>query len=163
MLPQVNDAETARNLVEWCCYPPAGTRGVALSARGAGYGRSRHGDVGALDHGVIRIAQIETRAAVEAVDEIAAVDGIDILFVGPTDLSHSLGVPGQFSHETFEAALRTIAEVGTARGRVLGAYLPSMAELNRYRDLGFTFLSIASDSGSLTAAFGTARSAAAAE
>jgi 4-hydroxy-2-oxoheptanedioate aldolase len=161
MVPQVNDAETARRLVEWCQYPPSGSRGVALSARGAGYGRSKHGDVGALDRGIVRIAQVETRAAVDAVDEIAAVDGIDILFVGPTDLSHSLGIPGQFDHPIFEAALQAIVEAATGHGRALGVYLSALTQLDRYRDLGFTFISIASDSGSLVAAFGSARDGAA--
>jgi 2-keto-3-deoxy-L-rhamnonate aldolase RhmA len=162
MVPQVNDAQTARQLVEWCRYPPSGTRGVGLSARGAGYGRSRHADVAVLDASVIRIAQVETRAAVEVVDEIAAVEGIDVLFVGPSDLSHSLGIPGQFDHPTFDAALRAIAKASTADGPALGVYLPAISELHRYRDLGFTFMSIASDSASLVAAFGTARDAAAA-
>jgi 2-keto-3-deoxy-L-rhamnonate aldolase RhmA len=163
MVPQVNDADTARQLVAWCQYPPAGSRGVALSARGAGYGRSAHGDVGTLNREIVRIAQIETRSAVEAVDEIAAVDGIDVLFVGPSDLSHSLGVPGRFDDPSFERALRAIAQASTDHGHALGVHLPSVAEIDRYRDLGFTLISIAADSTGLASAFRSALSTAAME
>jgi 2-keto-3-deoxy-L-rhamnonate aldolase RhmA len=160
MVPQVNDAALARQVVEWCQYPPAGSRGVALSARGAGYGRSKHEDVGRLDSEIVRIAQIETGTAVEAVDAIAAVDGIDVLFVGPSDLSHSLGVPGEFDHPKFGSALDSIADAARRHGCILGVHLPNVGELTRYRRLGFTFVSIAADTSGLMSFFTTAISAA---
>ena len=153
MVPQVNDAATARDVVRWCEYPPTGSRGVALSARGASYGGSKHGDVGALSHEVVRIAQIETEVAVGAINAIAAVDGIDVLFVGPSDLSHSLGIPGQFDDPRFGSAVEAIAVAATRHGRALGVHLPNLEQLSRYRDLGFTLVSIAADSTSLLAAF----------
>ncbi len=156
MVPQVNSAEMARQFVDWCHYPPAGSRGVALSARGAGYGGSKHGDVGSLDRAIVRIAQIETQAAVDAVDEIAAVDGIDVLFVGPSDLSHSLGIPGQFDDPRFAAALGAIATAAGRHDRALGVHIPNVGELGRYRDLGFTLVSVSADSTGLASTFRTA-------
>src|SRR5439155_1164490 len=76
--------------------PPAGTRGVALLTRGGRLGSVKHAGVAALNDDIVGIVQIESPGALEAADEIAAVDGVDVLFVGPADLSHSLGVPGQF-------------------------------------------------------------------
>lgn len=163
MVPQVNDAETARRFVEWCHYPPSGSRGVALSARGAGYGRAKHGDVGPLSREIVRIAQIETGAAVDAVDAIAAVDGIDVLFVGPSDLSHSLGIPGRFDDPGFGSALASIAAAAGRHGRALGVHLPNLGELARYRELGFTLISIAADSTTMAAAFRGAIEAATAQ
>lgn len=153
MVPQVDDAETARQVVDWCRYPPSGSRGVALSARGADYGRSKHSDVGTLSGQIVRIAQIETGAAVGAVDAIAAVDGIDVLFVGPSDLSHSLGIPGRFDDPRFGSALASIAAAATRHGCALGVHLPNVGELARYRELGFTLVSIAADSTSLATVF----------
>ena len=160
MLPQVSSAETARQFVNWCQYPPRGSRGVALSARGAGYGGSKHADVEALDRAVVRIAQIETLAAIDAIDEIAAVDGLDVLFVGPSDLSHSLGIPGRFDDSAFAGALGAIASAAARHGRALGVHLPNVNELSRYRDLGFTLISVSSDSIGLAATFKTAIEAA---
>jgi 2-dehydro-3-deoxyglucarate aldolase/4-hydroxy-2-oxoheptanedioate aldolase len=153
MVPQVNDVATARQVVDWCRYPPSGARGVALSARGADYGGRGHAEVGDIDGAVVRIAQVETRAAVDAVDQIAAVDGLDVLFVGPSDLSHSMGIPGRFGDPSFAQALASIADAGAAHGRALGVHLPNMTELARYLDHGFTFISVAADSLSLAASF----------
>jgi 2-dehydro-3-deoxyglucarate aldolase/4-hydroxy-2-oxoheptanedioate aldolase len=153
MVPQVNDLDTATSMASWLRYPPSGSRGVALSARSSGYGATGHDGVGLIDAAVVGIAQVETRTAVDNVDAIAAVEGIDCLFVGPSDLSHSLGVPGRFGDPLFDAALRRIAEAGARHGTALGVHLPGMSELGRYRDLGFTLLSVGADGSGLLAAF----------
>lgn len=153
MVPQVNDVETARTVTSWLRYPPEGIRGVALSARGAGYGAVSHSGTGGLNDSVVSMLQIETRAAVEAVDAIASVDGVDVIFVGPTDLSHSLGVPGQFDAPAFAEALQRISDAAHRHGRALGVYLPNIAELERYRSLGFRVLSVTGDGTALRASF----------
>lgn len=153
MVPQVNDADIAGNVAAWLRYPPSGLRGVALSARGAGFGATGHGDVGLLDASVVGIAQIETRMAVDNVEAIAAIDGIDCLFVGPSDLSHSLGLPGRFGDPGFDEALRRIARAADRHGRALGVHLPGISEIDRYRALGFTLLSLGADGTGLLATF----------
>jgi 2-keto-3-deoxy-L-rhamnonate aldolase RhmA len=153
MVPQVNDSESARELASWLRYPPTGVRGVALSARGAAYGEMGHADVGRIDASVVGIAQIETRTAVDNVEAIATIEGIDCLFVGPSDLSHSLGIPGRFGDDAFDAALRRISDAAMGRELALGVHLPNLSELERYRALGFTFISLGADAGTLLGSF----------
>ena len=96
MLPQVRTVAEARDGVSWMRYPPAGVRGVALFTRGAGYGAVDHPDVAArVNESLLGVFQVESPEAVAAADDLAAIDGVDVLFVGPADLSHSMGIPGQ--------------------------------------------------------------------
>ena len=71
---------------------------MALGARGAMTAGIGHGDVATFADRLALVVQIENPEIVDAADEVAAIDGVDVLFVGPTDLSHSLGIPGQFDH-----------------------------------------------------------------
>ena len=86
-------------------YPPDGTRGSRSSTRGAGLGGLATRDVRAINRASSAIIQIESPSAVEHAAEIAAIDGVDVLFVGPADLSHSLGVPGQFDDPRYLGAI----------------------------------------------------------
>ena len=95
MVPRVDLPEQAREAISFMRYPPDGARGLALSTRGAGLGELGHTQIQAINRRILGIIQIESRSAVEHAAEIAAIDGVDVLFVGPTDLSHSLGVPGR--------------------------------------------------------------------
>lgn len=150
MVPQVNDAATAREVVSWLRYPPAGVRGVALGIRGLGYGTGGHAAVDRHNERVTCVVQIETRAAVEAADEMAAIDGVDCLFVGPTDLSHALGVRGDIGHPTFRAAIATVAEAATRHGKAAGVMLWTPADAAPYVDLGYTVLSLSNDGAVLS-------------
>ena len=152
MVPQVNTGETAREVAGFLRYPPVGVRGVALSARGAGYGAAGHGDVASLGEALLGIAQVETVTAVEHVDAIAEIDGIDVLFVGPSDLSHSLGIPGAFDNPAYGDAVDRIVAAAARHGKILGVHLPSPAAAGRYLELGFTFVSVAGDGQLLGAA-----------
>ena len=96
-------------------YPPDGGRGLALSTRGAGLGALGHTDIQAINRRILGIIQIESPSAVEHAAEIAAIDGVDVLFVGPTDLSHSLGVPGRFDDPGYLAALERVTTAAEAR------------------------------------------------
>ena len=77
-------------------------------------GEVGHGSISALNQRVIGVIQIESPQAVDSADEIAAIDGVDVLFVGPTDLSHSLGIPGQFDDPAFIDALRRVVSATEA-------------------------------------------------
>lgn len=145
MVPQVNDAATAREVVRWLRYPPAGVRGVALGIRGLGYGSGGHTAVDRHNERVTCIVQIETGAAVEAADEMAAIDGIDCLFVGPTDLTHALGVRGDIAHPTYRAAITTVADAAKRHGKAAGVMLWDPAHAPTYAELGYTLFSISND------------------
>ncbi|MEZ4596847.1 MAG: aldolase/citrate lyase family protein [Chloroflexota bacterium] len=150
MVPQVNDAATAREVVGWLRYPPAGVRGVALGTRGNAYGTGGHAAVDRHNERVTCIVQVETGAAVEAADQMAAIDGVDCLFVGPTDLSHALGVRGDITHPTFRAAIATVAQAAARHGKAAGVMLWTPADASGYLDLGYTFLSLSNDGAVLS-------------
>jgi 2-dehydro-3-deoxyglucarate aldolase/4-hydroxy-2-oxoheptanedioate aldolase len=125
VVPLVADAEQARTIVECAKYPPAGRRGTAF---GVAHDDYRVGDLDLsakmrrIDHEVMIIAQIETVRGLEDVDRIAAVDGVDALWIGQYDLTTSLGIPGQFDHPEFRDATRRVVEACRRHGKtsVLG-------------------------------------------
>ena len=98
MLPNVNTPEEARNAVNYSRYPPHGTRGVSSVNRGMQYGTRFEEQLETAHLSTLLIAQIESPMALANLEEIAGVDGIDALFVGPGDLSVSMGIPKQFDH-----------------------------------------------------------------
>ena len=151
MVPQVNDARDAGDLARFLRYPPLGVRGVGLSARGAGYGSAKHSDVDSISRSLVGIAQIETREGLEHAAEIASVDGIDVLFVGPSDLSHALGVPGEFDDKTYMDAIETISRAAQDHHKAAGVHIPASTEFQRYYSKGFRFISIGSDNAAISA------------
>lgn len=110
-VPHVSSAETARAAVRAVRYPPLGDRGMAAGSRAAEFGR-----IALVDHmaqsnrEIILACMIEDMEAVERIDEISAVDGVDLLAVGPSDLSRSLGVSGQPDHPRLVAAIDRVRE-----------------------------------------------------
>jgi 2-keto-3-deoxy-L-rhamnonate aldolase RhmA len=145
MVPRVDVPDQAREAVSFMRYPPDGVRGLALSTRGAGMGELGHGDIQAINQQLLGIIQIESRSAVEYAEEIAAIDGVDVLFVGPTDLSHSLGVPGRFDDAGYLAALERVVAAAEGAGKATGILLRDAAALPRHRELGFRFIGLGSD------------------
>src|ERR1700758_3708610 len=121
-VPHVSSAETTREAVQAVRYPPLGERGMAAGSRAADYGRIPLVEHMAQSNREILLAcMIEDMAAVERIDEIAAVDGVDLLAVGPSDLSRSLGVAGTPDHPRLVAASDRGREAGAKSG---GARLP---------------------------------------
>jgi 2-keto-3-deoxy-L-rhamnonate aldolase RhmA len=145
MVPRVDLPEQAREAISFMRYPPDGARGLALSTRGAGLGEVGHSQIQAINRRILGIIQIESRSAVEHSAEIAAIDGVDVLFVGPTDLSHSLGVPGGFDAPGYLDAIRHVAATAESAGKVAGILLRDASSLGRHRDLGFRFIGLGSD------------------
>lgn len=122
MCPAVNSVEEAEMAARACRYPPAGLRGVAPTVvRAANYGRGWRAYMEQSDRDVLCMAQIETRAGLAAVDAIAAVEGVDMLFIGPMDLSADLGFPGEPDHPEVEAAVRRVAAAAAAAGKLAGS------------------------------------------
>ena len=138
MIPQVSTPEEAREIVSWLRFQPVGKRGVALFTRGLDFGSGGHGAVGPRNEEVIGILQIESGAAVKAADGIAAVDGVDVLFVGPTDLSHALGIPGQIDHPDYQAAIEEVARAAKSHGKAAGVLVWKPEDAARYAELGYT-------------------------
>jgi 2-keto-3-deoxy-L-rhamnonate aldolase RhmA len=152
MLPQLQSLDAVREAVSFLRYPPVGQRGVALRTRGASMGSLGHADVArVVNDRVVGIVQVEHPAIVAAADEIAAMPEVDVVFVGPADLSHSLGVPGQFQDATYQAALRTVADACRAHGKGAGILIYDTAVLPAHLDLGFTFIGLGSEGSYVSA------------
>jgi len=151
MLPQLQSAEGVREAVGYLKYPPVGVRGVALRTRGADMGTLAHGDVARIvNERVVGIVQIESPGTVAEADEIAAIDGVDVLFVGPADLSHGLGVPGRFDDPTYLDALRTVVAGCDRHGKAAGILLYDTAVLPAHLELGFRFIGLGSEGSYVT-------------
>lgn len=166
MAPRIESAEEARELVRACRYPPQGDAaegpaGEAVDSDGVrgrrGVAAARASDYGARIDEVVRgvnddlavIAQIETGAAVDAAAEIAAVPGIDALFVGPADLSASLGCFREFDDPEFEAAIADTLAAGDEAGVPVGTLATSEERIDAWLDAGFDFLIAGTDAGFL--------------
>jgi 2-keto-3-deoxy-L-rhamnonate aldolase RhmA len=146
MLPQLQSADEVRQAVSFLRYPPVGQRGIALRTRGAEMGRLGHADVArVVNDRIVGIVQIESRGALAAVDEIATLDEVDVLFVGPADLSHSLGVPGRFDDEIYLDAIRSVVAASDAHGKAAGILIYDAAVLERHLELGFRFIGLGSE------------------
>ena len=118
MVPMVESGEQARQIVAACKYPPAGRRGAAFGIAHDDYtGGDVVGKMTSANEQQLLIAQIETKAGLAAAADIAAVNGIDVLWVGQFDLTSSLGIPGQFDHPEFLAALENVVEVAEKNGQ----------------------------------------------
>ena len=145
VIPRLDSTDDAREAVSFLRYPPDGVRGVALLTRGARLGTVGHGDVATLNRDIVGIVQIESPGALRDAGEIAAVDGVDVLFVGPADLSHSLGVPGRFGEAIYQDALRRVVEACRANGKAAGILLYDHASFGPHLELGFTFVGVGAD------------------
>lgn len=151
MIPYVNTVEEAQHAVSAMRYPPQGSRGVARFQRAAGFGQRFESYFAEANANLLTIVQIETKEAVNHVEEIAAVDGVDVLFVGPLDLSVSLGIPQQVTHPDFRAALARVIAAGHRAGKAVGILIPSPDALPATLEDGFTFIAVGSDGGLVAA------------
>jgi 4-hydroxy-2-oxoheptanedioate aldolase len=145
VVPRLDTADQAREAVTFLRYPPDGQRGVALLTRGARLGTVAHADVASLNRDIVGIVQIETPSALHEADAIAAIDGVDVLFVGPADLSHSLGIPGQFGNATYLAALESVVAACRAHRKAAGILLYDPASFGPHLEMGFTFVGLGAD------------------
>jgi 2-keto-3-deoxy-L-rhamnonate aldolase RhmA len=155
MCPQVNSVEEAEAWASALHYGPAGSRGIALFHRGARFGT----DPDAIEHARARtlgVAQIESPEAVEACEEIAAIEGIDVLFVGPSDLSYSMGIFRQFDDPRFRAAIERIVAAASTAGKTAGVFLSSVDGVPAAIADGFRMIAIGSDGGYMMQAAGAA-------
>jgi 4-hydroxy-2-oxoheptanedioate aldolase len=148
MFPYVANAVEAARGVDCMKYPPLGTRGVAQNIRATDFGRNWKTYLQEANQRSLVVVQIETPDAVANADEMAAVPGVDVLFVGPMDLSVNLGHPGDFSSTKFVQSLKQVVSACQKHGKVAG--ILSRPELVReHQALGFRFVALGSDSGAI--------------
>jgi len=143
IVPMVNTAEQAEAMVQSCRYDPKGVRSNAGIRGEWGEFGSYRDYLDAVNDNVVIVPMIETREAMENIDAICAVDGVDVLLVGPSDLSIALGVPLDYESDTYQAGLDQIAEGCARHGVVPGMYfIPPGMDPNFYVEKGFKFFTL---------------------
>ena len=146
MVAQIRNVAEVQRVVQWAKYPPVGVRGLFLANFEAGYGTANPGQfTEQANRDRWLCIQIETVEAVECADEIAAVEGVDSLFVGPSDLSCALGVPGQAMHPKCIAALEKVSAAVKKAGKSWGVLTRSPEHGAKCRELGCQLFSLAGD------------------
>jgi 2-dehydro-3-deoxyglucarate aldolase/4-hydroxy-2-oxoheptanedioate aldolase len=151
MFPRLDSVEHVRTAVRHLRYPPDGDRGVATYNRVYDFGL-RPERLATANESVVGIVQVESRRALEAAAGIAAVPGVDVLFVGPRDLSTDLGCPGRFDHPDFEQALDQVLTAAKNAGVAAGILAADARQAAAYSSLGFRFVGVGSDASLLARA-----------
>jgi 4-hydroxy-2-oxoheptanedioate aldolase len=152
MVPRIVGPADAVRAVAALRYPPAGVRGLAMMNRACQFGAGFKDYLASANHMLTGVIQIETIPALDMVEEIAAIDGVDVLFVGPLDLSHAMGITGQFDHPDFLSALRKVAAAARSSQKSAGILMTRPEDFQKYFDLGYHFLPCGSDGGMLNVA-----------
>ena len=146
-VPQVNSPETAENVVRSAKYFPKGDRGACLTRS------SRYGFVPGVaeyfdeaNRETLVIVHCENRQGLECLDGIAAVEGVDVIFVGPYDLSQSFGIPGQIYHPVMVDAVARALAAAKRAGKPAGIFVGSVEEAKARIEQGFTYIAYSTDS-----------------
>ena len=151
LVPMVESVDEARRAVAATRYPPKGVRGVSVSQRSNRFGTVA-GYFDGVNEQICVMVQIESRKGVAAAAEIAAVDGVDGVFVGPSDLAAALGHLGNPNHPEVQQAIGAAFEAVKAVGKSLGILAPVEADARRYLEMGAKFVAVGSDLGLFRAA-----------
>jgi len=154
MVPMVETKKQAEHLAESCRYPDIGRRGAAFGFAQCDY---KDGVVAEkmrkYNERTLMIAQIETERGLDNVEAIAAVDGIDVLWVGHFDLSNFMGIPAQFDHPDFVKAMTHVAKVAQKHGKIAGFMATDIAWIQKAKNMGYTLIAGGTDTGLLQQSF----------
>jgi len=152
-VPQVNSVKEALDLVSYAKYYPIGNRGFAVTHRAALYGFNSPIEYAKkANSNTLVVCYVETREAVECIEEIAKIAGIDVLFVGPFDLSQSYNVPGEINHPEVQKAIEKVLSACDASDKVAGTIARNIDEAKLRIRQGFRYLCYSSDLGMLAQA-----------
>ncbi len=157
LVPDVRNVKQAREIVASCFYPPRGKRGFAAGLlRASDYGLAVEDYVKSDGSELLLCLMIESAEGVKNVQAIAGIDGVDVIQLGPFDLSYDLGIPGQFDHPKFIRALERIEKGTRAAGKVLGGLVMPGQNCEPLIERGYTMLTIGADLGMLAMALKSA-------
>ena len=146
MVPRVDTPEQAQRAVEAARYPPEGRRGLAIGMAVTDYVYTSPAEyMPEANRNNLVMCQIETQMGLDNVDAIAALDGVDVLFLGQQDLSHSLGIVAEYEHPRFIEALREITAAAKRHGKAAAAQPMNAGQAREWIDLGFNVISWGAD------------------
>lgn len=147
-VPNVDTPQQARDLVSYVKYTPHGVRGLSPSVRACGYGTCGVQDyIDTANANTMIISHCETKTCVENLDEILKIEGIDVIFIGPMDLSQSYGVPGNTADPEVKAAVETITAKTLAAGKAVGTVAGTPEAAEKLIKQGVQYILLASDQG----------------
>ena len=145
MCPRVSNAEEAKAIAADLHYPPQGNRGIAKMVRATGFGHNFSEYYKTERENILGIVQIETTEVLQHLDAVASLDGIDVLFIGPSDLSMALGVFGQFDHPLFKEAVNATMDAARKAGKAAGILLPRPDDFTTYHEMGMRMIASGAD------------------
>ncbi len=151
IVPFVETKEEAEQAVASTRYPPEGIRGVSVGHRSNAYGTITD-YLQNINENICVVVQIESTDALDNLDDILSVDGVDGVFVGPSDLAAGLGHLGNAGHPDVQAAIKTVFEKAQAVGKTVGILAPVQADAERYLEWGANLVAVGSDLGVFKAA-----------
>jgi 4-hydroxy-2-oxoheptanedioate aldolase len=150
MCPRVNSPEEARDVARGLHYPPFGERGVAMKVRATAYGENFANYYRDAKENILGIVQIETLEVLNHLDEVAETDGIDVLFIGPAELTIALGIFGQFDHPLFKDALKATVAAAEKAGKATGILTFNPNDYEKYHDAGIRMIACGADGSFVT-------------
>ena len=145
VFPHIKTADDANRCAGSMRYAPEGLRGVSRMVRATNFGDNFVEYYNHQKENLLCVLQIETKEALDNLDQIAAIEDIDVLFIGPSDLSMALGIYGQLDHEIFLEAEAKIIEAGKKYGKAIGFLLFDPEHFQRYYDKGMRFFAYGND------------------
>lgn len=150
MCPRVTKVQEARDVVKGLNYPPEGIRGVAKMVRATGFGQNFTEYYKNAKENILGIIQVETVEVLNHLDEIAEIEGVDVLFIGPADLTMELGIFGQFDHPVFIDALKSVVNAAIKAGKAAGIMFFNPLDYKTFHDLGFKMIACGADATFIT-------------
>ena len=146
MAPMVNTQEEALKIVQSSKYPPNGIRGAGFGFAHDNYKNENPlSYINKVNNNLINIIQIESKQALENIEEIAAIDGVDCIWVGHFDLTNFLGIPGQFSSDIYLNSIKKVLAAAKLNKKSLGIMVNNQDELKMYSDLGFNMIAVGTE------------------
>ena len=152
-VPQIESAAMAEAVVRAALFHPRGERGLHPAVRNASYGMQPLPEyLSEKNEDTCLVLHLEGHSALQQLDQILAVEGYDVLFIGPYDLSHSLGIPGEVNHPLVKEAMHRIVEAARRAGKHSGTYCGTAEAAAEWREAGVTYLAVSMDSSLLLSA-----------
>ncbi|GJM28572.1 MAG: 5-keto-4-deoxy-D-glucarate aldolase [Cyclobacteriaceae bacterium] len=145
IFPMIRSLTEAQQAASFMRYPPNGVRGMATQTRAVGFGLDFEDYYLQEERRLLGILQVENSGILNDLEEIAQLDAIDILFVGPADLTLSLGIFRQYNHPAFLEAIKKVQQAAKKHRKSAGVLIPDMGEYEKYYNLGYRFIGCGSD------------------
>ncbi|GGE32453.1 HpcH/HpaI aldolase family protein [Psychroflexus planctonicus] len=144
-VPNISSVEQAKQAIEAAKFYPKGNRGVCCYVKAANFGTTEKSTYLTNANTKQLILQVEGKDGMNSIDSILELDGFDILFIGPYDLSQSLGYPGQVDHPEVVKAIEVLAKKVKATGKILGTFVDSFDKIKLFKEKGFRYIAFSVD------------------